>query len=65
MHHSVNMKEFNSNFSSVLPVWDRLFKTFTQWDDTRLVKIGLPIYREEKWQEPMGMLALPLKGLDR
>ena len=63
MHHSVKKKNLNSNFSSVLSIWDKIFKTFTKWGDTRLVTIGLKLYREEKWQKPLGILALPLKGL--
>ncbi len=64
MHHSVKKINLNSNFSSILSFWDRIFGTFKKWGDTRLVKIGLTDYREEKWQRPLGILALPFKGLD-
>ena len=65
MHHSVIKKNFNSNFSSTLPVWDRIFNTFTKWGDTKLIEIGLPEYRDEKWQNPAGILVLPLQGLTK
>ena len=30
IHHSVIVKESNSNYSSVLPYWDRLFRSYTK-----------------------------------
>ena len=59
MHHSLIPAETNSNYSSILSVWDRLFHTLTKWLDTRNVKLGLSIFREEKWQSPQGILAVP------
>ncbi len=29
IHHSVIVNECNSNYSSILPIWDRLFKSYT------------------------------------
>lgn len=58
VHHSVEPDETNSNFSSILSVWDRLFKTF-RMRDTHTIILGLPVFREEKWQGFRGFLITP------
>jgi sterol desaturase/sphingolipid hydroxylase (fatty acid hydroxylase superfamily) len=30
LHHSVNVKETDSNYGAILPYWDRLFKSYTK-----------------------------------
>lgn len=59
VHHSVVMQETNSNFTSLLSVWDRLYKTFRTREDTRAITLGLPVFREEKWQRAWGFFITP------
>ena len=59
VHHSVVMHETNSNFTSLLSVWDRLYKTFRTREDTRAITLGLPVFREEKWQRAWGFFITP------
>lgn len=58
-HHSANMKECNSNYSSVFSFWDRIFGTYTSPVSPETVKIGLNILRDRKWQRPWGILSTP------
>lgn len=58
-HHSANMKESSSNYSSVFSFWDRIFGTYTRPISPGTVKIGLNILREKKWQRPWGILLTP------
>ena len=59
VHHSIEMPETNSNFTSILSVWDRLFRTFRTREDTRTITLGLPRFREKKWQRLTGFLVTP------
>jgi sterol desaturase/sphingolipid hydroxylase (fatty acid hydroxylase superfamily) len=59
VHHSVNISETNSNYTSLLSVWDRLYRSFQTREDTRLITIGLPQFREAKWQQLWGFLITP------
>ncbi|MGE5173980.1 MAG: sterol desaturase family protein [Betaproteobacteria bacterium] len=59
VHHSVELFETNSNYTSLLSIWDRLFRSFRKREDTRTITIGLPRFREKKWQRLFGFLATP------
>ena len=59
VHHSVVFEETNSNFTSLLSVWDRLFGTFRAPKDTLGITLGLPVFRGEKWQGFRGFLITP------
>jgi len=59
IHHSMKHSELNSNYSSVLSVWDRLFASFrhrSHWEDLRY---GVNGFLEQKWQGVLGMLQTP------
>ena len=60
VHHSIVPGETNSNFTSLLSVWDRLFKTF-RMRNTHTISLGLPVFREEKWQGLWGFLITPVQ----
>lgn len=59
VHHSVEYKETNSNYSSVFSFWDRIFATFRKRQDTHSIIYGLRILRDRKWQGARGFLAIP------
>jgi len=60
VHHSVERSETNSNFTSILSFWDRLFRTFRTREDTHAITIGLPRFREDKYQQLWGFMITPL-----
>lgn len=62
LHHSVKPKEFSSNYSSTLSVWDRLFGSWTETDKPEEIKLGLNIYRDPWWQGYKGIMLTPFKG---
>jgi len=59
VHHSIEMPETNSNFTSLLTIWDRLFRTFKMRENTLTITLGLPRFREKKWQRFTGFLISP------
>lgn len=61
VHHSIERPETDSNFTSLLSVWDRLFGTFRMREDTRTIILGLPRFREEKYQRLRGFLITPFQ----
>ncbi len=66
VHHSRLQPETDSNYGSVLSVWDRLFRTFRLRDDPHQIELGLDGDTEEKqWRTIHGMLARPFRGKPR
>ena len=65
VHHSVAIGETNSNYTSLLSVWDRLFRSFRKRKDTLAITLGLPSFREEKWQKLWGFLVTPFADPER
>jgi sterol desaturase/sphingolipid hydroxylase (fatty acid hydroxylase superfamily) len=61
VHHSVDLEEMNSNFTSLLSFWDRLGHTFRMRSDTRSIRFGLPFFREAKYQRLTGFLITPFR----
>src|SRR3990172_8719894 len=61
VHHSVEREETNSNYTSLLSLWDRLAGTFRMRKDTRTITLGLPSFREETYQRLWGFLITPFK----
>ncbi len=59
VHHSVEFAETNSNYTSLLSVWDRLARTFSMRPDTHAIIFGLPRFREERYQGLGGFLLTP------
>ena len=52
IHHSENVRESNSNYSSVLTLWDFIFRTLTWNNHPQHIKIGMKKYRsvQTAWQ---------------
>ncbi len=59
IHHSTKWREANSNFSSFLLLWDRLFNTFTPQGEVSTPRYGIPGYTEEKYQTLLYMIRQP------
>lgn len=60
VHHSNWRPETDSNYASVLSLWDRLARTFRRRDDPAALRYGLDDFAGEKWQTVGGMLTTPL-----
>ena len=62
VHHSRLQPETDSNYASVLSVWDRLGRSFRMRDDVSTIEPGLEGFDDEAaFQSFRGMLATPLK----
>lgn len=61
VHHSRWRPETDSNFSSLLSVWDRLFRSFRMRADPAEISLGLDNYEEREWRRLPGMLAAPFR----
>ncbi|HUG91622.1 MAG TPA: sterol desaturase family protein [Planctomycetaceae bacterium] len=59
MHHSRWRPETDSNYSTVLSVWDRLARTFRMRPDPRTLVFGLDEFDDGRWQTVWGMLKTP------
>jgi sterol desaturase/sphingolipid hydroxylase (fatty acid hydroxylase superfamily) len=64
VHHSVTIRETNSNFGFNFPWWDRLFGTYRPQPVAGHtgMTIGLAQFRDAKWQNLFRMLILPFVG---
>ena len=63
VHHSRWQPETDSNYASVLSIWDRLFGTFRLRAEPRQIRLGLDEDRDERqWRTLRGMLARPFHG---
>ncbi|HLD30561.1 MAG TPA: sterol desaturase family protein [bacterium] len=59
IHHSTKKEERNSNYTSLFSFWDRLFATYTPAAREERIEFGLPVFREDSWQNVRGMLKTP------
>lgn len=67
VHHSVIIRETNSNYGFNLPWWDRIFKTYRAQPVRGHINmsIGLANFRDPKKLTLQWMLAIPFLGKDR
>ncbi len=61
VHHSRWQPETDSNYTSFLSVWDRLFGSFRLRDRPAEISLGLDGYSEREWRELPGLLAAPFR----
>jgi sterol desaturase/sphingolipid hydroxylase (fatty acid hydroxylase superfamily) len=54
VHHSDRYRETNSNYSTVLSIWDRLFGSFRKRDDPATIVFGLKELADPDWQSVGG-----------
>ena len=59
VHHSRYHKETNSNYTSMLSIWDRLFGSFVLSKDLSKIEFGLKHFDGDIKQSVLGMLATP------
>jgi sterol desaturase/sphingolipid hydroxylase (fatty acid hydroxylase superfamily) len=61
VHHSRWQPETDSNYSSLLSIWDRIFKSFRLREKPAEIKLGLDHWPEREWRRLPGMLAAPFR----
>jgi sterol desaturase/sphingolipid hydroxylase (fatty acid hydroxylase superfamily) len=61
VHHSRWQPETDSNYTSLLSIWDRLFGSFRLRDQPAGISLGLDNYEEREWRRLPGMLAAPFR----
>ena len=61
VHHSIERMETNSNYTSLLSCWDRLFGSFRMREDTHTITLGLTEFREDRWQRFWGFFITPAR----
>ena len=61
IHHSPIRDLTNSNYSSILSLWDRVFATFRvrRESSSQPAELGLAEFRSDNWQTLSGMLQTP------
>ena len=59
IHHSDVRAETDSNFSTILSVWDRLHGSFRRGIPQERIRIGVPAYRDPRELTVLGSLLLP------
>jgi sterol desaturase/sphingolipid hydroxylase (fatty acid hydroxylase superfamily) len=63
VHHSHIREETDSNYASLLSVWDRLFGSFRLRSDPQNIRFGLgDAFDQTQWDKLDGMLKQPLKS---
>jgi len=65
VHHSRKRIETDSNYSSLLSIWDRLFRTFRLRQDPAKIVLGLDGYAPREWRSLSGMLAASFRRRSR
>lgn len=60
VHHSRVPQETNSNYSSLLPYWDLLFRSLRLRKDNAQIDYGLTKFDDPRWQTVSGMAVTPL-----
>jgi sterol desaturase/sphingolipid hydroxylase (fatty acid hydroxylase superfamily) len=60
VHHSRWQPETDSNYGSILPWWDRIFRSFRLREDAGTIALGLEGLDGAEWQSLSGMLKTPV-----
>ena len=61
VHHSRWQPETDSNYSSLLSIWDRIFGSFRLREKPQEISLGLDEWQENEWRQLPGMLAAPFR----
>lgn len=62
IHHSRRQPETDSNYTSFLSVWDRLFRSYRTHDSPKSIRFGLSQYSDPSWQSLSGLLMTPFRS---
>ncbi|HBJ84012.1 MAG TPA: sterol desaturase family protein [Verrucomicrobiales bacterium] len=65
VHHSRWQPETDSNYASLLSVWDRVFRSFRHSKDPASLRLGLDEFSDARSQTLAGMLTTPLASKPR
>jgi sterol desaturase/sphingolipid hydroxylase (fatty acid hydroxylase superfamily) len=65
VHHSDQQPETDSNYSTVLSIWDRIAGTFRMRHDPKTIVFGLKTFTEPSWQSWWGMMRTPFVNVRR
>jgi sterol desaturase/sphingolipid hydroxylase (fatty acid hydroxylase superfamily) len=60
VHHSIKRVETDSNYSSVLSIWDRLFRSYRERPDSREIRFGVEGYCADRSQSVKGLFLTPI-----
>jgi len=60
VHHSIERIETDSNYSSVLSIWDRLFRSYRERLDCRQIRFGVDGFSSKRYQSVKGLLLTPI-----
>jgi sterol desaturase/sphingolipid hydroxylase (fatty acid hydroxylase superfamily) len=61
IHHSRYQPETDSNFSSVLSIWDRMFGSYREKQNHRDIQLGLDGFDGEEKQSVRGLFETPFR----
>ena len=61
VHHSRWQPETDSNYSSFLSIWDRLFGSFRLRERPQEIALGLDHWQDHEWRRLPGMLVAPFQ----
>ncbi len=61
VHHSRVQPETDSNFASLLSIWDRIFRSFRLRDDPHAIQFGLEEFEAPKDQTFVGIVKTPFR----
>lgn len=61
VHHSRHQPETDSNYASLLSVWDRLFRSFRLREHPGEIELGLDHWKEHDWRSLRGLLTAPFR----
>ena len=61
IHHSMVLNETDSNFSSILNLWDRMHNTLRLEVDQDLIKIGIPAFPDAQELKFSALVLMPFK----
>jgi sterol desaturase/sphingolipid hydroxylase (fatty acid hydroxylase superfamily) len=59
IHHSLLVRETNSNYATVLSLWDRLAGSFRMRRDQYAIRFGVAEFNDPRWQTWWGMWRTP------
>jgi sterol desaturase/sphingolipid hydroxylase (fatty acid hydroxylase superfamily) len=65
VHHSRRQVETDSNFTTLLSLWDRLGGTFRRLPEGATLEFGLDEWDSPRWQTLRGMLLMPFVSTPR